>query len=48
MKFPLSFIHFYLIKKGILDGYPGFIWSLMAAFYASLKIVKTIEMQEKK
>jgi glycosyltransferase involved in cell wall biosynthesis len=45
-KFPVSFLTFYLIKGGILDGYPGFIWSFLAAFYATVKIAKTIELRE--
>jgi glycosyltransferase involved in cell wall biosynthesis len=43
LKFPFSFITFYLVKGGILDGYPGFVWSFLAAVYGSLKIAKTIE-----
>ncbi len=46
LKFPVSFFTFYIIKGGILDGYPGFIWSYFAAFYASLKIAKTAELRE--
>jgi len=46
-KFPLSFFTNYIIKGGMLDGYPGFIWSCLAAFYAMLKIAKTIELQKK-
>ena len=47
-KFPVSFFVFYIIKLGILEGYPGFLWSFFAAFYGSMKVAKTIEMQEKK
>jgi glycosyltransferase involved in cell wall biosynthesis len=47
-KFPVSFFIFYIIKRGILDGYPGFLWSFFAAFYGSVKVAKTIEMREKK
>jgi glycosyltransferase involved in cell wall biosynthesis len=47
-KFPVSFFVFYIIRLGILDGYPGFLWSFFAAFYGSLKVAKTIEMQKKK
>jgi len=46
LKFPISFLQFYCCKAGFLDGYPGFIWSLLAALYASLKIAKSIEMRE--
>ncbi len=43
LKFPVSFFTFYVLKGGILDGYPGLIWSFLAAFYGSMKIAKTIE-----
>jgi len=46
LKFPASFIQFYFLKGGFLDGYPGFMWSLLAAVYAVLKIAKSIEMKE--
>ena len=47
-KFPVSFFVFYIIRLGFLDGYPGFLWSFFAAFYGSMKVAKTIEMQENK
>ena len=46
-KFPLSFLTFYIIKGGILDGYPGFVWSYLAAFYTTIKIAKTAELQKR-
>ena len=42
--FPVTFCIYYFIRLGILDGYPGFMWSFMAAFYTSLKTAKTIEL----
>lgn len=45
LKFPFSFFTFYVIKGGFLDGYPGFMWSFLAAVYATLKVAKTIEMR---
>ncbi len=47
-KFPLSFFIYYFLKGGILDGYPGFVWSYLAALYTTLKIVKTVELQKTK
>jgi glycosyltransferase involved in cell wall biosynthesis len=47
-KFPISFIVFYIIRLGFLDGYPGFLWSFFAALYGSLKVAKTIEMNDKR
>lgn len=46
-KLPVNFFVFYILRLGFLDGYPGFLWSLFAAFYGSLKIAKTIEMKTK-
>jgi glycosyltransferase involved in cell wall biosynthesis len=43
-KFPVTFINYYLLRRGFLDGYPGFMWSFLAAFYTSLKIAKSIEL----
>lgn len=45
-KFPVSFLQFYFCKAGFLDGYPGFMWSLLAALYSTMKIAKSIELQE--
>ena len=47
-KFPVSFFIYYFLRLGFLDGYPGFLWAFFAAFYGSLKIAKTIEMEAKK
>ena len=47
LKFPVSFISVYLIKRGFLDGYPGFMWSFLSAVYAVLKVAKTIELTQK-
>jgi len=48
LKFPGSFITFYILKRGFLDGYPGFVWSLLAAGYGCLKVAKTIELFQKR
>jgi len=47
LKFPTSFISFYFFKRGFMDGYPGFMWSFLAAVYATLKVAKTIELKQK-
>jgi glycosyltransferase involved in cell wall biosynthesis len=46
-KFPVAFFISYFLKLGILDGYPGFLYSFFAAFYGLMKVAKTIEIQEK-
>jgi glycosyltransferase involved in cell wall biosynthesis len=48
LKFPVTFFSYYILKAGFLDGYPGFMWSFLAAFYGSVKLAKTIEMEENK
>lgn len=48
LKFPLSFFTHFIVKGGILDGFPGFVWSWLSAFYASLKLAKTAELQRKR
>jgi glycosyltransferase involved in cell wall biosynthesis len=45
-KFPVTFWTYYLFRGGFLDGYPGLIWSFLAAFYGSVKLAKTVEMRE--
>ncbi len=45
-KFPVTFFTIYFIRAGFLDGYPGFLWSFLAAFYGSIKVAKTIELQK--
>lgn len=47
VKFPTSFFAFYLFKRGFLDGYQGFMWSFLAAVYATLKVAKTIELNSR-
>lgn len=46
-KFPITFIVFYFIRRGFLDGYPGFMWAFLAGVYTTLKVAKTIELNEK-
>ena len=47
LKFPTSFISNYFFRLGFLDGYPGFMWSFLAAVYSTLKVAKTIELTKK-
>jgi glycosyltransferase involved in cell wall biosynthesis len=47
LKFPTSFISYYFVKRGFLDGHPGFMWSFLAAVSATLKVAKTIELSRK-
>jgi glycosyltransferase involved in cell wall biosynthesis len=46
LKFKFTFLAIYLLKGGIFDGYPGFMWAYTNALYSSLKVAKTIEMKK--
>ncbi len=39
-RFPQTFLHLYLAKGLILDGYPGFVWALFSALYPTVKYIK--------
>jgi glycosyltransferase involved in cell wall biosynthesis len=45
-KFPVNFFLYYIIKRGFMDGFAGFMWSFLAAFYGSIKMAKTIEKRK--
>ncbi len=44
-RFPLTFLKIYLFKGCFLDGYPGFVWSMLSSFYPVVKFVKLQEMR---
>ena len=43
---PLAFLRNYLLKRGFLDGTPGFIISAMNAYYVLLKFTKLWELEQ--
>ena len=46
--FPLSFIKSFIIKRGFLNGYRGFIAAMNNSFYAFLKEAKLYELNRRK
>ena len=44
LRFPLTFIRQYFVRGHILNGYPGFIWSLFSAMYPVVKYAKLREL----
>lgn len=46
-RFPLTFLKEYLLKRNVLNGYPGFVWSLFSAMYPVVKYAKLRELQSK-
>lgn len=43
----LRFFYSYVLKKGFLDGYPGFVMSTLMAWYEFVSIAKRREMERK-
>jgi hypothetical protein len=44
---PAAFLRNYVLKRGFLDGLPGFIISVMNAHYVFLKFAKLWELQRR-
>jgi len=44
---PGSFIRRYILKRGFLDGFEGFLLSVMASYYSFLKYAKLWEIEKK-
>ena len=44
LRFPMTFIRQYFLRGHVLNGYPGFVWSLFSAFYPVVKYAKLREM----
>jgi hypothetical protein len=42
----VKFIETYIIKKGFMDGLPGFIIAVTSSFYVFLRYVKLWELQK--
>jgi hypothetical protein len=45
-RFPITFLKEYFLRKNFLNGYPGFVWSILSAMYPVMKYAKLREMQE--
>lgn len=45
LRLPAEFMLTYFIKRGFLDGFPGFLYSALNAFYVFIKYLKLYEMQ---
>ena len=43
---PLKFIGTYILKRGFLDGLPGFIIAVTSSFYVFLRYAKLWELQK--
>lgn len=48
LRFPLTFIRQYFLRGHILNGYPGFVWSLFSAMYPAVKYAKLRELSARR
>ena len=46
IKFPFEFLRVYIFQRNCLNGYQGFIWSLISAYGSFVKYTKLLELQE--
>ena len=45
LRFPFTFIRQYFLRGHVLNGYPGFLWSMFSAMYPVVKYAKLRELQ---
>ncbi|SNB18871.1 glycosyltransferase family 2 protein [Flavobacterium psychrophilum] len=48
IKFPFDFIRFYFLHRNFLNGYQGFIWSMLSAFGSFIKYAKLYDLHQNK
>lgn len=48
LRFPLTFIRQYFLRGHVLNGYPGFVWSMFSAMYPVVKYAKLRELRRPK
>jgi glycosyltransferase involved in cell wall biosynthesis len=47
-RFPASFCYLYVLRGLVFDGYPGFVWAMLSAFYSTVKYMKLLELRDSK
>ena len=45
LRFPMTFVRQYFLRGHLLNGYPGFVWSMFSAMYPVVKYAKLREME---
>jgi glycosyltransferase involved in cell wall biosynthesis len=48
VRLPFTFLKEFVLKLNVLNGYPGFVWSLFSAMYPVVKYAKLHELQQKR
>lgn len=44
LRLPVSFLTYYLVHRNFLNGFPGLVWSLLSAYYRSVRYLKLYEL----
>ena len=48
IKFPFDFFRVYFLQRNFLNGYQGFIWSMLASFGSFIKYAKLDDLHQDK
>ena len=44
LRLPVTVLGYYLLRGNWMNGFPGFVWSLLAANYRTVKYLKLYEL----
>jgi hypothetical protein len=47
VRFPMTFVREYVVRRNFLNGYPGFLWSLLSAMYPVIKYAKLRDLDRR-
>lgn len=45
LRTPIVFLQYYFVRGNFMNGFAGFVWSLLAAYYKTVKYLKLYELQ---
>jgi glycosyltransferase involved in cell wall biosynthesis len=45
IRLPVAFMTYYLVHGNVLNGFPGFAWSALAAYYRGVRYLKLYELE---
>ncbi len=45
VRLPVGFLTYYLVHGNVLNGFPGFVWSVLAAYYRGVRYLKLYELE---
>jgi glycosyltransferase involved in cell wall biosynthesis len=45
VRLPVGFLTYYLVHGNVLNGFPGFVWSVLGAYYRGVRYLKLYELE---